>query len=249
MKLKAYLKENMVLIPEGHELMRDFIDPIQWISTNSKMAIPGTHKEKQSQEKRVFVPSFLMLQTPVTNELYNDVMDRETEAQVKAYPVVNVSWLEAVHFCNKLSEKLGLEHAYTLHPLSENIMVDNAKNGFRLPTDEEWQYACRGKVKGYRYGAIEEIAWFKDNAQGRAHEVKTKKANEFGLFDMLGNVWEWCFDLYDVQRYGNYRIFRGGSFASEERACGATSRRKSFPEFKIDDLGFRVVQTYHKDKV
>jgi len=66
---------------------------------------------------------------------------------------------------------------------------------------------------------------------------------------MLGNVWEWCFDLYDVQRYGNYRIFRGGSFASEERACGATSRRKSFPEFKIDDLGFRVVQTYHKDKV
>ena len=127
-------------------------------------------------------------------------------------------------------------------------MVDNSKNGFRLPIDEEWQYACRGKVKGYRYGAIEEIAWFKDNAQGRLHEVKTKKANEFGLFDMLGNVWEWCFDLYDDQRYGNYRIFRGGSFASEERACGATSRRKSFPEFKIDDLGFRVVQTYHKDK-
>lgn len=248
MNLTAYLKDNMVVIPEGHELMRDFIDPIQWISTNSKMAIPGTHKEKKSQEKTVFVPSFLMLQTPVTNELYNDVMDRETEAQVKAYPVVNVSWLEAVCFCNKLSEKLGLEQAYTLHPLSENIMVDNSKNGFRLPTDEEWQYACRGKVKGYRYGAIEEIAWFQDNAQGRAHEVKTKKANEFGLFDMLGNVWEWCFDLYDVQRYGNYRIFRGGSFASEERACGATSRRKSFPEFKIDDLGFRVVQTYHKDK-
>lgn len=61
MKLKAYLKENMVLIPEGHELIRDFVDPIQWISTNSKMAIPGTHKEKKSQEKTVFVPSFLML--------------------------------------------------------------------------------------------------------------------------------------------------------------------------------------------
>ncbi len=137
----------------------------------------------------------------------------------------------------------ALEKCYTLNSISEKITVDVSKDGFRLPTDGEWQFACRGGEKGYRYGDIDEIAWFEENSNGRLHQVKTKKSNNFGLFDMIGNVWEWCFDLYDESRYGNYRIFRGGSFASEERACGATSRRKSFPDFRIDDLGFRIAKS------
>ena len=242
MNLTEYIKENMAVIPEGNELIRDFVDPIKWLSSDYKMSIPGTNKEKIVRQKSASVQSFLLLNTPVTNELYHFVMETDCDIQRKAFPVVNVSWIDAIKFCNKLSEKLGLEKSYVWNPVSEYITVDDSKNGFRLPTDAQWQYACRGNSKGYRYGDINEIAWFKENSGGQSHEVKMKKENDFGLFDMIGNVWEWCFDLYDEERYGNYRIFRGGSFASEERACGATSRKKTFPEFRIDDLGFRIAK-------
>ncbi len=248
MDLMKYIKENMVLIPEGQELIKDFVDPVKWISSDYKMSVPGTRKEKIVRQELRTVQSFFMLKTPVTNELYAYVTDRDYDVQMKGFPVVNVSWIDAVKFCNNLSEKLDLEKCYILNPVPEKILLDESKNGFMLPTDAQWQYACRGNTKGYRYGNLEEIGWFDENSENRLHEVKTKRENEFGLFDMIGNVWEWCFDLYDEERYGNYRIFRGGSFASEERACGATSRRKSFPEFRIDDLGFRIARGIHGNK-
>lgn len=248
MDLMKYIKENMVLIPEGQELIKDFVDPVKWISSDYKMSVPGTRKEKIVRQELRTIQSFFMLKTPVTNELYAYVTDRDYDVQMKDFPVVNVSWTDAVKFCNNLSEKLDLEKCYILNPVPEKILLDESKNGFMLPTDAQWQYACRGNTKGYRYGNLEEIGWFDENSENRLHEVKTKRENEFGLFDMIGNVWEWCFDLYDEERYGNYRIFRGGSFASEERACGATSRRKSFPEFRIDDLGFRIARGIHGNK-
>lgn len=248
MDLMKYIKENMVLIPEGQELIKDFVDPVKWISSDYKMSVPGTRKEKIVRQELRTIQSFFMLKTPVTNELYAYVTDRDYDVQMKDFPVVNVSWTDAVKFCNNLSEKLDLEKCYILNPVSEKILLDESKNGFMLPTDAQWQYACRGNTKGYRYGSLEEIGWFDENSENRLHEVKTKRENEFGLFDMIGNVWEWCFDLYDEERYGNYRIFRGGSFASEERACGATSRRKSVPEFRIDDLGFRIAGRIHGNK-
>ena len=242
MDVEKYISENMIVIPEGQELIRDFVDPVKWLSSNYKMSAPGTNKEKLVKQKLLDIASFLLLNTPVTNELYSFVMNMEFDIKLKDYPVVNVSWVDAIKFCNNLSEMLTLEKCYTLNSVSEKIIVDVSKNGFRLPTDGEWQFACRGGEKGYRYGDIDEIAWFEENSNGRLHQVKAKKSNNCGLFDMIGNVWEWCFDLYDESRYGNYRIFRGGSFASEERACGATSRRKSFPDFRIDDLGFRIAK-------
>ena len=242
MDVEKYISENMVVIPEGQELIRDFVDPVKWLSSDYKMSALGTNKEKLVKQKLVDIASFLLLSTPVTNELYSFVMNMEFDIKLKDYPVVNVSWIDAVKFCNNLSEMFALEKCYTLNSISEKITVDVSKEGFRLTTDGEWQFASRGGEKGYRYGDIDEIAWFEENSNGRLHQVKIKKSNNFGLFDMIGNVWEWCFDLYDESRYGNYRIFRGGSFASEERACGATSRRKSFPDFRIEDLGFRIAK-------
>ena len=242
MDVAKYISENMVVIPDGQELIRDFVDPVKWLSSDYKMSAPGTNKEKLVKQKLVDIASFLLLNTAVTNELYSVVMNMEFDIKLKDYPVVNVSWIDAVKFCNNLSEMFALEKCYTLNSISEKITVDVSKEGFRLPTDCEWQFACRGGEKGYRSGDIEEIAWFEENSNGSLKPIKTKESNNFELFDMIGNVWEWCFDLYDESRYGNYRIFRGGSFASEERACGATSRRKSFPDFRIYDLGFRIAK-------
>ncbi len=121
--------------------------------------------------------------------------------------------------------------------------VGPGRNWLPARHEAEWQYACKAGTSGYRFGEIDEIAWYSDNSEGRAHPVGTKTPNNWGLYDMIGNVWEWCWDLYDPEVYGTYRIFRGGSWAESERGCGATVRRRSHPTFAIDDLGFRLAQT------
>lgn len=154
---------------------------------------------------------------------------------------MNISWLDAVLFCNKLSETLNLMPYYQLE--NEEVKINEAANGYRLPTDAEWQYACKAGISKYQYDAIEKIAWYDENSDGQVHEVGRKSPNAWGLYDMLGNVWEWCWDLYDEEIYGTYRIFRGGSWAEQKRSSGASSRRRSHPSFRIDDLGFRLARS------
>jgi formylglycine-generating enzyme required for sulfatase activity len=90
---------------------------------------------------------------------------------------------------------------------------------------------------------LEEIGWYKENSGNQTQTVGKLKANVWGLHDMLGNVWEWCWDIYDEEVYGTYRVFRGGGWADPERGCLATNRRRSHPTFKIDDLGFRLAMS------
>ncbi|MCZ8518283.1 MULTISPECIES: formylglycine-generating enzyme family protein [Paenibacillus] len=190
------------------------------------------------------VNSFWLAPVPVTRELYCSVMSMTAgtpgEPQV---PVTEVSWHEAVSFCNRLSQRSGLQECYLVSQDGESVAWNRDADGYRLPTEAEWQYACKAGTGGYRYGELDEIAWYQENAGGRAHEVGLKRPNAWGLYDMLGNVWEWCWDLYDVQVYGSYRVFRGGSWAEEARGCGATCRRRSHPTFRIDDLGFRLARS------
>ncbi|MBK6265216.1 SUMF1/EgtB/PvdO family nonheme iron enzyme [Marivirga sp. S37H4] len=220
--LKA-INDQMVEIPGGEIELRD--DRIK-------------HKWK------VALKPFLMAKFPVSQELYFEIT-KESPASIKGEqnPVENVSWKDAISFCNLLSEKAGLEVCYHFNTEDENISFDPKANGYRLPTEAEWEYACKAGTTGIRYGEIDEIAWYKENSDGRTHEVGTKEPNEWGLFDMLGNVWEWCSDIYDETVYGSYRIFRGGGWCDEARGCMATNRRRSHPtSFKIDDLGFRLAK-------
>lgn len=121
------------------------------------------------------------------------------------------------------------------------------ENGFRLPTEAEWQYACQAGTRKIRYGELDEIAYYKENSLDGTQDVGGKLPNEFGLYDMLGNVWEWCSDIYDESVYGSYRVFRGGGWSDNERSVMATTRRRSHPvSFKIDDLGFRIAKNYGK---
>lgn len=197
-------------------------------------------KEKWTVE----IQPFLLSKVPVTQELYFAITETNPSTFEGAkLPVETVSWHDAVVFCNKLSEKLGLNPCYKMHPESDEISFKPTANGFRLPTEAEWQYACQAGSGEIRYGELDEIAWYKANTQGQPHDVGQKSPNRWGLHDMLGNVWEWCSDIYDETVYGSYRIFRGGGWADEARSVMATTRRRSHPiAFRIDDLGFRIAR-------
>jgi formylglycine-generating enzyme required for sulfatase activity len=148
----------------------------------------------------------------VNKALYYKVIEEAPVAYVgNQHPVENVSWFDAANFCNMLSVEAGLQKFYKPSEDGEEVVSDYRSNGYRLPTEAEWEFACRAGSKDYRYGDLGSIAWYKDNSDGKTHEVGTKDPNAWGLYDMLGNVWEWCNDIYDEEVYGKYRIFRGGA--------------------------------------
>ncbi|MGE5422039.1 MAG: formylglycine-generating enzyme family protein [Ignavibacteriales bacterium] len=213
----------MVNIPGGEIVLRDDRTKTEW---------------------KVVIRPFFLAQYPVTRELYHSRLKHsETTFRGDIKPVENVSWYEAISFCNLLSLEAGLKECYLISNNSENVTCDWDSNGYRLPTEAEWEYSCRAGTRGYRYAGIDEIAWYQENSGGQTHDVGSKEPNIWGLFDMLGNVWEWCWDLYDEKVYGSYRIFRGGGWNDEARSCGASCRRRSHPNFRIDDLGFRLAKS------
>ncbi len=184
---------------------------------------------------------FLISKFPVTQEMYLFVLQNNPSSFKGAKrPVETVSWLDAVEFCNQLSVKMGLRPCYLLN--GEGADRDETANGFCLPTEAQWEYACRADTGKVRYGDIDEIAWYAANSAGSTQDVGLKKPNSWGIYDMLGNVWEWCEDLYDKEVYGSYRVFRGGGWNDQERGCLASNRRRSHPTYKIDDLGFRIAK-------
>jgi formylglycine-generating enzyme required for sulfatase activity len=216
------IKNQLVAIPAGEITLRD--DRVKQIWT-------------------VQIQPFLLARFLVTQELYYE-MTGESPSMFKGdqNPVETVSWRDAVTFCNLLSGQSGLKPCYALQT-GDEITVDYQADGFRLPTEAEWEYACKAGTTGVRYGEIDRIAWYKHNSEKRPHAVGMKEPNPWGLYDMLGNVWEWCSDLYDETVYGSYRIFRRGGWCDDERGCMATNRRRSHPRsFKIDDLGFRLAR-------
>ncbi|KAG8152724.1 formylglycine-generating enzyme family protein [Burkholderia catarinensis] len=181
---------------------------------------------------------------PVTHAQYAAVTGQWPSSCVSAQcPVENVSWMDAIRFCNRLSTAGGLLACYEIHEDGTGASAVPGSNGYRLPTEAEWEYACRAGTNGPRYGDLDAIAWYRENSGGRTHEIGQKQPNDWGLHDTLGNVWEWCADQYDPEVYGAYRVFRGGGWADAERGCLATNRRRSHPTFAIDDLGFRVARS------
>jgi formylglycine-generating enzyme required for sulfatase activity len=180
----------------------------------------------------------------VTQELYAQVTGlRPSAGEGGRTPVESVSWWEAAEFCNALSASEGLPPAYRIDAAAEEIEWDSSAGGYRLPTEAEWEFACRAGTTGPRYGALDDIAWHRGNSGGHAHEVGLKQPNAWGLYDMLGNVFEWCWDVYDPQVYGTYRVLRGGGWFDEPWSCRASVRRRSMTSYRIDDVGFRVARS------
>ncbi|MFJ4918523.1 formylglycine-generating enzyme family protein [Streptomyces sp. NPDC088725] len=181
---------------------------------------------------------------PTTQALYTQITGRRpSTADGDKLPVEGVSWWDAIRFCNALSQHDGLASAYHLHADEEGVEWDASANGYRLPTEAEWEYACRAGTTGPHYGPLDEIAWYRGNSQERIHDVGGKQPNPWGLHDMLGNVWNWCWDIYDAEVYGSYRVLRGGGWFDEYWSCRASARRRSHPSFQVDDVGFRVARS------
>ncbi|MFD4526782.1 formylglycine-generating enzyme family protein [Streptomyces sp. NPDC058470] len=179
---------------------------------------------------------------PVTRMLYTQVTGlRPSAADEDRFPVADISWWDAVRFCNALSRRDGLAPAYDLD--AEDIEWDTSADGYRLPTEAEWEHACRAGTSGPRYGPLDEIAWYRANSHDRIHHVGGKRPNPWDLHDMLGNVWEWCWDTYDPEVYGTYRVLRGGGWFDEHWSCRSSVRRRSHPTFQVDDVGFRVARS------
>ncbi|GAA4985788.1 formylglycine-generating enzyme family protein [Kitasatospora paranensis] len=182
---------------------------------------------------------------PVTQGLYARVTGaRPAAADGDDLPVESVSWWDAVGFCNALSAQDGLVPAYRAHPGGEAVAWDAGADGYRLPTEAEWEHACRAGTDGPRYGPLDEIAWYRGNSEERIHEVGGKEPNAWGFHDMLGNVWDWCWDVYDAETYGTYRVLRGGGWFDEHWSCRASARRRSHPTFRVDDVGFRIARSH-----
>lgn len=201
------------------------------------------HDRRTQRRWTVDVTPYALGATPITQARYAQVTGRSpSTARGDDLPVECVSWLDAVCFCNALSEHAGRTPPYTATPDRDVLSGDVTADGFRLPTEAEWEHACRAGTTGARYSELDDIAWHRGNSAGRIHEVGGKAPNAWGFHDMLGNAWEWCWDRYDSEVYGSYRVLRGGGWYDEHWSCRASVRRRSHPTFQIDDVGFRVAR-------
>jgi formylglycine-generating enzyme required for sulfatase activity len=185
--------------------------------------------------------------------------------EMKELPVTNVTWWDAIAYCNWLSEMEGLAVAYRLlgEPEegqlldSEGKITTDVANvvGYRLPTEAEWEFAARGGIlsRGFIYSGSDDpdqVAWHPSNSGGEAQDVGKKVPNELGIFDMSGNVWEWCSDwhaLYsDSERINPYvssgilKPVRGASFGDEVTCSRVSYRGYVYPDNANDFFGFRV---------
>ncbi|MCK4375639.1 MAG: formylglycine-generating enzyme family protein [Candidatus Brocadiae bacterium] len=197
------------------------------------------HEASEGPQRRVRITrGFYMGVHEVTQEQYAEVMRKNpSKFRSAKNPVERVSWNDAVEFCSRLSEEEG--------------------RTYRLPTEAEWEYACRsGSTTAYCYGddpgQLGEYAWYKGNSGEKTHEVGLKQPNAWGLYDVLGNVWEWCQDWYaDYEPglsedprgpvNGIFRAVRGGSWFDYPSPFRSASRGRNSPSNRADDHGFRVV--------
>ncbi len=212
------------------------------------------------KQHRVTVSAFRMGRTTVTREQYREVMELEEAPGPGGgeHPVSIVSWFDAVAFCNRLSEREDLPPCYEIE--GEEVSWIEDAGGYRLPTEAEWEYGCRaGSTGRWSFGddegALGEYAWFGGNWGPEAHEVATKKPNPWGLHDMHGNVWEWCWDAhgkYGAESVedprgtgvtsGALRVLRGGAFDDEPRVLRSAVRVGDLPEDSDRAFGFRCVR-------
>ena len=229
--------------------------------------VPSVLKKGITKADNLMIPvpnmHYSIMATEVTQELYKSVMGENPSKfnGEKNLPVECVSWYDAIVFCNRLSVKEGLKPVYSVdgvtnvsmwgyvppkgNSISKEIKWDEKANGYRLPTVEEWRYAAKGGQE-FKYSgsdSIDEVAWYEDNSSGKTHPVAQKKENGYGLYDMSGNVWEWCWDSYSSDEF---RYNCGGSWILNAGNCVVGYKDWGHASFTHNGLGFRIVRSSSK---
>ena len=203
--------------------------------------------------------NYKMSKTEITQKFYESIMSvNPSHFKGENNPVEMVSWYDAIYFCNKLSEKCGYTPVYSVNGTTDvtkwnytphkeeeikgEVTQNTSANGFRLPTEAEWEFAAKGG-QNYEYAGsdnIDEVAWYRENSGRTTHPVAQKKANGYGLYDMSGNVLEWCWDSYG----SSYRRCpRGGDWLNSARSCRVSCRGSGNAYIRSCNFGFRVVRT------
>ena len=196
------------------------------------------HDARRKRRWSVDLEPFEIGVYPVTQEQLAEMLGEA--ASHPRRPATDVSWLRAIRFCNAASEWEGLDPVYAFD--GEDVSWDVEADGFRLPTEAEWEFACRAGSNGPHYGPLAEVAWTSADGVRSPQNIGGKLPNLNGLFDTLGNVWEWCWDLLDPARYDDYRVFRGGGFADDAWSVRASTRRGGGPRMHHEDVGLRVAR-------
>ena len=202
------------------------------------MGSPVTEEDRLSWEDQVNVTlskGFWMAKTEVTQKQWESLMgSNPSNFNGGDLPVENVIWDDAKEFIKKVNDSSVIPEGWKV----------------ALPTEAQWEYACRaGETGAYSGGTIDQVAWYDDNSGSKTHSVGTKKSNAWGLHDMHGNVWEWCADWYDDSLSGGtdpsgassgvYRVHRGGSWYGNAARCRAANRLRYTPDNRHYNLGFR----------
>ncbi len=258
-------KNDFATVPTSVENYQSSPSPTQFRCTEMVIVEGGTFlmgsNDGMPSERpvhQVTIQSFFIGKYEVTQELWERVVgNNPSEFKGSRKPMESVSWYDVIEFCNKLSQMEGRQRAYSGN--GSSICCDFNSNGYRLPTEAEWEFAARGgnKSKGYAYSGsnrLDEVAWYNVNSGKTTHEVGTKQPNELGVYDMSGNVWEWCWDWkgdYSLESKTNPRgdnptashVNRGGSWYSGAGFCRVAHRDAGSPVIKFNILGFRLART------